>query len=120
MMTSGIPIQPVQAGVVVASLQTDLEPSVLKSFQNEILEHIADHRVTGVVLDASGVEILDMEDADSLVRTLNMVSVMGARPVLVGLRPGVVAALVELGLSVGNIETALTLDQGLKLLDGDA
>jgi len=116
-MTSGIPIQPVHDGVVVASLQTDLEPSVLAAFQTELLEHITAHRASGVVLDASGVAILDLDDANALLSTLDMAAVMGVRPVLVGLRPGVVAALVELGFHAGTLDTVLTLDQGLKLLD---
>ena len=112
-----IPIQSVGAGVAVASIQVDLEPEILQVFQDEFLQFIEDQRSEVVIFDVSGVELMDIDDADALLRILKMASIMGARTMLVGLRPGVVSALVELGFEVGDVETFLTLDQALTVIE---
>ncbi len=66
------------------------------------------------MIDVSGVEIMDATDWEALRRTMSMARIMGARPVITGLRPGVVSALVELGVDAEDVETAHTLDEGLE------
>jgi rsbT antagonist protein RsbS len=110
-----IPMQ-VTSGCLVASIQVDLTEGLLRQFQHDLLERIKSDRVSGVVLDVSGVQIMDLDDFELLRRSMAMASIMGARPMLVGLRPGIVAALVELDGNVDGVEAAADLDDALQRL----
>lgn len=111
-----VPLQLLR-GRIVASIQIDLSDAVLRQFQTDLLTYVQASAATGVVLDVSGVEVMDAEEFNALRRAMSMVEVMGARPVLVGLRPGVVSALVELGADPGDMAAALSIDDGLSYLD---
>ena len=109
-----VPMQ-LTRGCVVASVQIDLEDEVLRRFQTDLLEYVHKANASGVIIDLSGVEIMDADDWKALRRTLAMAKLMGARSVVAGLRPGVVSALIELGVDTEGIETAHSLDEGLEL-----
>jgi rsbT antagonist protein RsbS len=111
-----VPLQLLR-GRIVASIQLDLSGAVLRQFQTDLLTFVQASAATGVVLDVSGVEVMDAEEFNALRRAMSMVEVMGARPVLVGLRPGVVSALVDLGVDPGDMAAALSIDDGLSYLD---
>ncbi|TNE47716.1 MAG: STAS domain-containing protein [Bacteroidetes bacterium] len=113
---SNIPLQ-VSKGCVIASIQVDLTEEVSKAFRVELLEYIRENGATGVILDVSGVDIMDLDDFISLKNTLSMVEVMGAKPVLAGLKPGVVVSLIELGAETQDIHAAFNLDEAFLLLD---
>jgi rsbT antagonist protein RsbS len=98
---------------VVATLRDDLDRAQFATFRGELLEAVRSQRARGVVLDASALEVVDTADFARLRQTLEMVELMGARTVLVGLRPDVVAALVELGADIDGIAGELTLEAGL-------
>ena len=112
-----VPLQVVR-GCVVASIQIDLDPEVLRQFQNDLLERVQESRATGVILDVSGVDILDLDDFNGLRSTMEMAEVMGARPILSGLKPGVVSALIDLGVDPEGVSAVLNLDDAFQLLDG--
>ena len=118
-----VPMQ-LTRGCVVASVQVDLEDEVLRRFQTDLLEYVHTANASGVIIDLSGVEIMDADDWEALRRTLAMAKLMGARSVVAGLRPGVVSALIELGVDAEGIETVHSLDEGLELFaqpeDGEA
>ena len=111
-----IPLQVVR-GCVVASIQIDINPEVLRQFRNDLLECVQKSRADGVILDVSGIDILDLDDFNGLRRTMEMAEVMGARPVLSGLKPGVVSALIDLGADPEGMYTVLNLDDAFQLLD---
>ncbi len=115
--TDRIPLQLIQ-GCLVASIQIDLTEQVLSLFRQELLGRIASTHVHGVVLDVSGVEIMDSTDFEMLKTTMTMASVMGAQPVIVGLKPGVVSALVDMDVDIRDVRAALNLDDALQLLRG--
>jgi rsbT antagonist protein RsbS len=112
-----IPLQVVR-GCVVASIQIDLDPEGLRQFQNDLLERVQKSTATGVILDVSGVEILDLDDFNGLRRTMEMAEVMGARPILSGLKPGVVSALIDLDADPEGVKAVLNLDDAFQLLEG--
>jgi len=114
-----IPLQLIQ-GCLVASIQIDLTGQVLRLFRDELLERIASTRVHGVVLDVSGVEIMDSADFEMLKTTMTMASVMGAAPIIVGLKPGVVSALVDMDVDTSGVQAALNLDDALQILGASA
>ncbi len=111
-----IPLQVVR-GCVVASIQIDLTPEVLRQFRTELLERVQESSASGVILDVSGVDLLDRDDFDALRKTMVMAEIMGARPILSGLKPGVVSALIDLGVEPEGLKAALSLDDAFRLLD---
>jgi len=112
-----IPLQVVR-GCVVASIQIDLNPKVLPQFPSDLLECVQKSRASAVILDVSGIDILDMDDFKGLRSTMEMAQVMGARTILSGLKPGVVSALIDLGADPEGVNAVLNLDDAFKLLDG--
>ncbi len=114
-----IPLQLIQ-GCLVASIQIDLTDKVLSLFRKELLARIASAHVHGVVLDVSGVEVMDSADFEMLRTTMTMASVMGATPIIVGLKPGVVSALVDMDVDTSGVQAALNLDDALQILGASA
>ena len=112
-----IPLQVVR-GCVVASIQIDLDPEVLEQFRIDLLECVQKSRANGVILDVSGIDILDLDDFIGLRSTMEMAAVMGARPILSGLKPGMVSALIDLGVDQEGVIAVLNLDDAFRLLDG--
>jgi rsbT antagonist protein RsbS len=111
-----IPLQVVR-GCVVASVQIDLSPEVLRQFRIDLLECVQESGANGVILDVSGIDILDLDDFNGLRSTMEMTEVMGARPILSGLKPGVVSALIDLGADSEGVNAVLNLDDAFRLLD---
>ena len=104
-------------GVVVASIQVDLDDDVLARFREDLLERIHETGSKGVILDMSGLETLDFQEFAALRRIMDMTRLMGAESVLVGLKPGVVSALIEMGADVDGLRAAINLDAGFALLE---
>ena len=107
----------VSQNCVVASIQIDLSDKILHQFRKDLLERLQSSACTGVILDVSGVEIIDLQDFNALRLTMYMAAVMGAQTVISGLRPGVVSALIELGAEVDGIKAALNLDDAFRLMN---
>ena len=112
-----IPLQ-VARDCVVASIQIDLNPEVLRQFRIDLLECVQKSRANGVILDVSGIDILDLVEFNGLRSTMEMAKVMGARPILSGLKPAVVSALIDLGADSEGVNAVLNLDDAFQLLDG--
>ena len=112
----GIPLQ-VSRNCVVASIQIDLSDEVLGRLRTDLLQLIQRSGCEAVIMDVSGVQIIDREEFEGLRQTMSMASIMGAAPVLCGLRPGVVASLVELGADVDGIDAAADLDRAFELVE---
>ncbi len=111
-----IPLQ-VSRQCVVASIQVDLSEEVLDQFRIDLLELIGSSGANGVILDLSGVEVMDFQDFDALRRTMAMARLMGSRTVLSGLRAGVVSSLVELEADTEDIVAALDLDDAFRVME---
>jgi rsbT antagonist protein RsbS len=111
-----IPLQ-VSRQCVVASIQVDLSEEVLDQFRIDLLELIGSSGANGVILDLSGVEVMDFQDFDALRRTIAMARLMGSRTVLSGLKAGVVSSLVELEADTEDIVAALDLDDAFRVME---
>jgi anti-anti-sigma regulatory factor len=98
-------------------VQVELSPDVLHQFQQDLLRALCSSRARAVILDLSGVSILDSSDFRSVVRTLRMASLMSSTPIIVGLRPGIAASLVEHGVSADGIDACMTLEHAFALVD---
>jgi rsbT antagonist protein RsbS len=112
----GVAMQ-VSRGVVVASIQVDLDDDVIARFRQDLLDCIHETGSRGVILDVSGLETLDSEELAALRKIMVMTSLMGAESVLVGLRPGVVSALIEVGAEIDGLRAAINLDAAFALLE---
>ena len=111
----GVAMQ-VSRDVVVASIQVDLDDDVLARFRDELLHRLHETGSRGVILDVSGLETLDSSEFAAVRRIITMCTIMGAQSVLVGLRPGVVSALIEAGADVDGLRAAIDLDAAFALL----
>lgn len=106
-------------GVLVASIQVDLDEQVIADFQQTLLEQVQATGVRGVILDCSGLLVLDAEEFEALRRIGRMTRLMGAETVLSGLRPGVVSALAEVAEDLGGVRATLDIDAGFALFEAE-
>ena len=113
---SRVPLQLVR-NCVVASIQVDLSEGVLSQFRTDLLAMLQQASAASVILDVSGVEVMDLVEFDALRQTVDMARLMGARTIFSGFRAGVVSALVELDAEVESIDAALNLDAAFDALE---
>jgi rsbT antagonist protein RsbS len=106
----------VSRGIVVASIQVDLNDDILAQLQEDLLNRVQETGSRGVILDVSGLETLDSEEFAALRRIIAMATLLGAESVLAGLRPGIVSALIETGAEVDGLRAAINLDAAFALL----
>jgi rsbT antagonist protein RsbS len=109
----------VSRGIVVASIQVDLDEDVLDRFREDLLGRIHETGSLGVILDVSGLETLDSDEFTALRRIITTTRIMGAQSVLAGLRPGVVSSLIEAGADVDGVQAAINLDAAFEMFEPD-
>ncbi len=107
-----------QGGVLIATIQAALTDRDLMQLNDEIAENVGRARAHGVVIDVTALDVLD----SFATRTLRMIAqasrLRGAETVIVGIQPEVAIAMVQLGLALDGIATALDLEEGLAVLAG--
>lgn len=110
-----IPI--VQVGeFLLVSIQVDLHDRLALSLQDDLAERVVKSRARGVLIEISSLDIVDSFVGRILGNIAALTRTLGAPSVVVGVQPAVAMTMVELGLSLGNVHTALTIDKGLALL----
>src|SRR5690242_21805886 len=102
--------------VLLVSIQVDLQDESVVALQEDLAERIVDSGAGGVVIDISAVEIVDSFIGRMFATIASLSKVLDAETVVVGMRPAVAITLVELGLSLQGVRTALDLERGLRLL----
>ena len=102
--------------VLLANVHVELDDEVATSMQNEVLSAIERAGATGLIIDITGLEIVDSYVARVLAETGQMAKLMGTNTVVVGMRPEVAATLTRMGYSMKGVRTALNLGEGLALL----
>ena len=110
-----IPILRVR-GVLLATVHIELRDATAEAFQADVLTEIERTGAHGLIIDISGLDIVDSYVARVLADTGRMAKLMGTESVLVGMRPEVAATLVRMGYSMEGVRTALDVDEGLDLL----
>lgn len=118
---SHVPRIPMQltGGCLVASIQIDLNDSVLFRFKRDLLTKIQQTQTRVVLLDVSGVDVIDCTEFESIREIMRMSRLMGARSLLVGVKPEIACSLMDYDLDLNGLETALTLDQAFELLQAE-
>ena len=112
---AGVPVLRL-GDVLLTGLLNELDDRAALTFTDELTERIIADRARGVVLDISRLEIIDSFVARTLMELTVMARLLGARIIVAGMRPAVAITLVELGLHLKGVETALNAEQALAKL----
>jgi rsbT antagonist protein RsbS len=114
MAAGPIPILKI-GSTLLATIQVELQDTIVDAFQNDLLEEIERTGANGLIVDISALETVDSYVARMLANTGKMAKLMGTDTVIVGMRPAVAATLVRMGYYMEGIYTALSLEEGLEL-----
>jgi rsbT antagonist protein RsbS len=104
-------------GLLMVTMPADPDDSTVSALQEKVLGAMERHDAKGVVLDISSVDTFDSFFARTVSETAQMVTLMGGRTIVVGMRPAVAVTATQIGLTLGNIETALSVDRALDLAE---
>ena len=106
-----------QGQYLIASIQSALTDSEVLQLQDNLAAQVGRFRARGVILDVSGLDVIDSFVSRSLRGIAMMTRLRGAETVIVGIQPEVAFAMVQLGMSFEDVQTALDLEEGLALLE---
>jgi rsbT antagonist protein RsbS len=109
-----------QGSALIASVQSVLSDADWLAFQDELIARVGTDRSRGVIIDVAALDVLDSYAARILSTTAKMAHLRGAIAVIVGIQPEVAFAMIQLGLTLDDVATALDLEDGLALLDATA
>lgn len=101
--------------ILMVTMPSDPDDSTISSLQNKVLHAMERTDAKGVVLDISTVETLDSFFARTVSETAQMVALMGGRTIVAGMRPAVAVTATQIGLTLRNIETALSVERAIDL-----
>src|SRR5687767_15717925 len=101
---------------LLVTIQVDMHDRLAMTLQDDLTDRIVKTRARGVLIDISSLEVVDSFIGRMIGNIAAMSRVLDAQTVVVGMRPAVAITLVELGLSLPGVRTALNVDAGLALL----
>jgi rsbT antagonist protein RsbS len=101
---------------LLVSIQVDLYDRLAMRLQDDLTIQVVKTHAKGVLIDISALEIVDSFIGRFLNNIASITRTIGANTVVVGMRPAVAITIVELGLSLTNVKTALNVDKGMALL----
>src|SRR6266849_3961520 len=102
---------------LLVTIQVDMHDRLAMTLQDDLTEQIVRHRARGVLIDISSLEVVDSFIGRMIGNIAAMSHVLDAETVVVGMRPAVAITLVELGLSLPGVRTALNVDKGMIALE---
>jgi rsbT antagonist protein RsbS len=106
-----------QGDYLIASVQSDLTDSEVLALRDELAERVGRSRAKGVVVDVTGLDVIDSFVARALRAIASTARLRGAKTVVVGIRPDVAIAMVQFDLNLEPLHAALDLDEALGLLN---
>ncbi|WSW72035.1 STAS domain-containing protein [Streptomyces sp. NBC_00996] len=110
-----VPVMQIGDTLLVA-LQGDLDDTTVIQIEEQLTREIARTNASGMLIDVSRLSVVDSFIARVLARIVAMIRLLGAQAAIVGIQPAVAITLVELGVPMGHLDTALNAEQGLALL----
>jgi rsbT antagonist protein RsbS len=106
-----------QGGYLIASIQSVLSDSDLVQLRDNLAERVGTYRSRGVIIDVTVLDVIDSFATRTLRAIAHMLKLRGAETVIVGIQPDVAFAMVQLGLTLEGVGTALDLEEGLAYLE---
>ncbi len=106
--------------LLLVTIQVDMHDRLAMTLQDDLTARISESGARGVLLDISALEIVDSFIGRMISNISSMASVLDAETVVVGMQPAVAITLVELGLSLPMVKTALNVEKGMALLQRSA
>lgn len=101
---------------LLVTIQVDMHDRLALTLQQDLTERIANTSAQGVLIDISSVDVVDSFIGRMIANLASMSRILDAHTVLVGMQPAVAITLVELGISMTGVYTALDVDRGMVLL----
>jgi rsbT antagonist protein RsbS len=105
-----------QGEILIATVQAALTDSDLLQLRRALLEKVAKARARAIIIDLTAMDVMDSFASRTVREVAQMIRLRGAETVIVGIQPDVAFAMVQLGLSMGGVTTALDLEEGLEYL----
>jgi rsbT antagonist protein RsbS len=102
--------------VLLVTIQVDMHDQLALTLQDDLTEKISTTSARGVLIDISAVDVVDSFIGRTIANIAAMAGVLDAQTVLVGMQPAVAITLVELGLTLPGVRTALNVERGMALL----
>jgi rsbT antagonist protein RsbS len=106
-----------QSKYLIATIQSALTDSDLVQLRDALVERVGSFRSRGVIIDVTALDVLDSFASRTLRDLAYMIRLRGAETVIVGIQPEVAFAMVQLGITLEDVTTALDLEEGLAYLD---
>jgi len=105
-----------QGRVLIASVQGSMTDADLAQMREQLVSDVRRHRSTGVIIDVTLLDVMDSFAARTLRGITQMIKLLGATSIVVGIQPEVAFSMVQLGLTLEDTTTALDLEEGLEIL----
>jgi rsbT antagonist protein RsbS len=106
-----------QGDYLIASIHAALDDDEIERFQRELIRQVNEFRARGVIIDVGALDVMDSFGSRTLRNLAYMARLQGADTVIVSIQPDVAFAMVQLGMDLENVHTALGLEEGLARLD---
>ena len=106
-----------QGSFLIATVQAALSDADLRQFRSALSQYVVRSRSQGVILDVTDLDVMDSFASRTIREIAQMIRLRGAETVIVGIQPEVAFAMVQLGLTMEGVATALDLDEGLEYLN---
>lgn len=106
-----------QGDYLIASIQSALSDQDLLQLRDDLAEQVGKFRSRGVIIDVTVLDVMDSFASRQLRTIAHMMKLRGAQTAIVGIQPEVAFSMVQLGLALGEVQTALDLEEGLALLN---
>jgi len=106
-----------QGDYLIASVQAAMTDSDAVHLQDDLMDRVGQYRSRGIIIDVAMLDVMDSFAARSLRTIAHMTRLRGAVTVIVGIQPEVAFSMVQLGMTLEDVSTALDLEEGLELLD---
>src|SRR6187455_2917293 len=105
---------------LLVTIQVDMHDRLAMTLQEDLTKKIAETGARGVMIDISALEMVDSFIGRMMSHISSMARILDAKTVVVGMQPAVAITLVELGLSLKGVQTALTVEKGVRYLETSA